>query len=59
MTYILVKKPSKDLIACVEKRQGLGPTYAKRNLKDPRGDRIYFYHTKRGPEVAMLGFIFI
>ena len=57
MSYIRVKKPSLALQESVAKRQGLSMEQVKRYLRDPRGDRIYFYPTKRGPEIAIMGFI--
>jgi hypothetical protein len=52
----LVRKPSADLQKAVEARQGLPKGYVERNLKDPRGDRIYWIAGKRGPSFSMHGY---
>jgi len=57
MHYIQVKTPPRSLQEAIAKRQGISMKYVQRNLRDPRGDRIYFYHGKNGAEIAMLGFI--
>ena len=57
MRFNLVRNPSPDLQAAVAKRQGVSIASVKRHLSQKSGDRIYWWVGKRGPEIAIQGFI--
>lgn len=51
----MITAPTRDTIACVTKRQRLRPEWVANTLRMKNGDRIYFGHSKYGPEVRIQG----
>jgi hypothetical protein len=53
----LIVNPPRSLVSAVIKRQGLRPDWVERTLKSADGYRIYCWPGKRGPEIALRGWV--